>query len=124
MALAPLAAAQPTAEKPRVALVFLSNSEEREIWPYPGFDGAGRHREVIGLLESGCPGVEFVPVVVAHPGDAQKALAMKDAVDGYLVYTVTLNWGLTGVLHQVAKLGKPMLVVDEYLGGSGVFLVG
>jgi hypothetical protein len=125
MALAPLAAAaEPKPEKPRVALVFLSNSQEREIWPYPGFDCAGRHREVIGLLERGCPGVEFVPIVVAQPGDAAKALATRDSVDGYLVYVVTLNWGLTGVLHQVARLGKPMLVVDEYLGGSGVFLVG
>ena len=81
-------------ERSRVALVFLSNSEEREIWPYPGFDCAARQPEIVKLLSGSCPQVEFVPVVVAQPGDVQKAIALKDTVDGYLVYTVTLNWGL------------------------------
>jgi len=125
-ALAPLAsiAAEAQSQKVRVALVFLSNSAEREIWPYPGFDTARRHQQVIRLLREGCPQVEFVPVVVPQPREVQKALALKDEVDGYWVHTVTLNWGLTGTLAQIAKLGKPMLVADEYLGGSGVFLVG
>jgi len=117
-------AAESKPPKARVALVFLSNSAEREIWPYPGFDCEGRHREILKLLAQGCPGVEFVPVVVPSPGEVQKAVAMKESVDGYLVYTVTLNWGLTACLAQIAKLGKPTLVADEYLGGSGVFLVG
>lgn len=111
-------------EKVRVALVFFSNSAEREIWPYPGFDCARRHHEILKLLREGCPQVEFISIVVAHPGDVSKALAMKDMVDGYLVYTVTLNWGLGGALAQIAKLGKPTLVADEYLGGSGLFLCG
>jgi hypothetical protein len=110
--------------KVRVAVVFLSNSAEREIWPYPGYDCAARHQEVLKALNHGCPQLEFVPVVVPSPADVQKAIALKESVDGYLVYTVTLNWGLTGCLQQIAKLGKPMLVADEYLGGSGVFLVG
>lgn len=113
-----------TAEKVRVALVFLSNSAEREIWPYPGFDCAARHKEVVHLLAEGCPQVEFVPVVVAQPADIQKALDLNESVDGYLVYIVTLNWGLMGALGQIGRLGKPMLVADEYLGGSGSFLVG
>jgi hypothetical protein len=108
----------------RVALVFLANSAEREIWPYPGFDCAGRQREIVRLLQAGCPQIEFVPVHVAHPDNMDKALALKDSVDGYLVYTVTLNWGLQHPLLEIAKLGKPTLVADEYLGGSGVFLCG
>jgi len=108
--------------KPRVALVFLSNSNEREIWPYPGFDTARREKEILALLTEGCPNVEFVPVVVARTEDAAKALELKDKVDGYLVYIVTLNWGLGGALGQVAKLGKPLLVADEFLGGCGLFL--
>jgi hypothetical protein len=125
-ALGPLAGltADAQSQKVRVALVFLSNSAEREIWPYPGFDTAARHQQVIRLLREGCPEVEFVPVVVPQASELEKALALKDEVDGYLVHTVTLNWGLTGTLAQMAKLGKPMLVADEYLGGSGVFLVG
>ena len=110
--------------KVRVALAFFSNSSEREIWPYPGFDCAGRHQEILKLLREGCPQIEFVPIVVARPGDVSKAIALKDTVDGYLVYTVTLNWGLGGALAQIARLGKPTLVADEYLGGSGLFLCG
>jgi hypothetical protein len=121
---APAQAAEPAGKKARVALVFLSNSEEREIWPYPGYDCERRHQEVLQALRQGCPQVEFVPVVVPKPADVQKALALKDTVDGYLVYTVTLNWGLTGTLGQIGQAGKPMLIADEYLGGSGVFLVG
>jgi hypothetical protein len=74
----------------RVALVFLSNSEGREIWPYPGFDCAARHAEVLGALRKGCPDVDYVPVVVATPADVAQATALRDQVDGYLVYTVTL----------------------------------
>lgn len=124
--LGPLAARgeEPKAEKVRVALVFLANSAEREIWPFPGYDCAARQQEVIRLLNDGCPGVDFVPVIVAHPGDAAKAVAMKESVDGYLVYIITLNWGLQGTLSGIARVGKPMLVADEYLGGSGVFLCG
>lgn len=122
--LSPLAAvAKPKQDaKVRVALVFFANSAEREIWPYPGFDCAARQQEVVNSLKLGCPQVEFVPSVVARPADVAQAIALKDSVDGYLVYTVTLNWGLGGALQQIAKLGKPLLVADEYLGGSGLFL--
>ena len=112
------------AARPRIGLVFLSNSAEREIWPYPGFDCARRHKEIIALLEQGCPQVEFVPVVVPEPGQVTKATALKDSVDGYLVYMVTLNWGMMGLLGTIAGLGKPTLVADEFLGGCGSFLVG
>lgn len=124
--LGPIAAAAQTPRGPkvRVALVFIANSTEREIWPYPGFDCATRQQQIINLLKEGCPQVDFVPSVVAHPGDFAQAIALKDSVDGYLIYAVTLNWRLQGLLLQVARLGKPMLVADEYLGGSGLFLCG
>jgi hypothetical protein len=118
------AAADPTGPKVRVALVFLSNSADREIWPYPGFDTEKRHREILQALNAGCRQVEFVPVVVAAPAEVQKAVALKDSVDGYLVYCVTLVWPLTDCLPQIGRLGKPMLVADEFLGGCGMFLVG
>jgi len=108
--------------KVRLALVFLS--KPGSSWPWPGFDARGREREVLGLLKKGCPEIEFVPVVIQNPNDVQKAIAVKDDVDGYLVYVVTLNWNLQRSITQIGKLGKPMIVADEYLGGSGVFLRG
>jgi len=125
-ALAPIVgqAEEGKGKKPRVALVFLSNSSGREMWPYPNFDCPRRHAEIIKLLKQKCPQVEFVPVVVAQPAEVQKAIALKDTVDGYLVYTTTLFWSLTSTIVPIGKTGKPIVVADEYLGGSGVFLIG
>lgn len=74
------------------------------------------------MLADGCPQVEFVPVVVGKPAEVDKALAMKDTVDGYLVYITTLYWPFGATVAQLGKLGKPLLVADEFLGGCGVFL--
>ena len=108
--------------KPRVALVFLS--KQGSSWPWPEFDVKRREKEIQGLLVQGCPEVEFVPTIIQDPTDVQRALALKNKVDGYLVYIVSLNWNLQRSLSQIGRLGKPMLVADEFLGGSGVFLRG
>ena len=109
-------------QRVRVGLVFLS--KEGSSWPYPTFDVAGREKQILGLLKNGCPEIEFVPVAVRDPDDVQKAVALDDRVDGYLIYALTLTWNLRGPMSTIAKLGKPVVVADEYLGGSGLFLVG
>ena len=115
-------AGEPNDGKVRVGLVFIS--KPGSSWPFPGFDVRRREQEVIKLLKEGCPEIEFVPVVIQNPADVQKAIAQKDDVDGYLMYVVTLNWNLQRTISQIGQLGKPMIVADEYLGGSGVFLRG
>ena len=119
-----MAAETSSGDKVRVAAVFLSNIDVHEIWPYPGFDTAGRQKEVLTALASGCPDVIFVPVVVKKPTDVQQALSLKEDVDGYLVYVMTLDWSQVLALVTIGQLGKPTLVVDEFLGGSGAFLSG
>ncbi len=106
--------------KVRVAAVFLA--QVRNSWPYPGFDAAGRQREVLAVLGKACPEVEFVPVTIETAGDTAKALKLRELVDGYLVYVATLSWALGGSLAAIGKLGKPLVVADEFLGGSGAFL--
>ncbi len=123
--LAPRAqAAKKEGARARVAAVFLMSMNTHEIWPYPKFDTQGRRREVLARLSEGCPGVEFVPVAVEEAADLERATAMKDEVDGYLVYVMTLVWNQRPMIVQIAKLGKPTLVADEFLGGSGAFLTG
>jgi len=117
-----VAANEPT-KKPRVASVFLQSMATREIWPYPGFDTKARQEAVMAALTEGCPEVEFVPVTVESDADVKKAFDLKDAVDGYLVYVMTLVWPQGPAMVQIAQLGKPTLIVDEFLGGSGVFLM-
>jgi hypothetical protein len=108
-------------KKPRVAAVFLSRMDTHEIWPYPQFDTTARQAEIMQALATGCPDVEFIPVTL-DSGDASKALQLCDQVDGYLIYAMTLVWSQGPTVIQMAQLGKPTLVVDEFLGGSGVFL--
>ncbi len=115
-------AAEKPQEKVRVAAVFLA--QVRDSWPYPGFDAAGRQREILAALSEGCPGVEFVPVTVQTVADISKATALGAEVDGYLVYVATLSWGLRPALTEIAKLEKPMVVANEFLGGCGAFLTG
>ncbi len=112
------------AKEIRVATVFLANTKIREIWPYPDFDTKTRQREILALLNEGCPGIEFVPITVGSPKDIQKAIAQKDAVDGYLVYAMTLDWAFRKSIVEIGSLGKPMVLADEFLGGCGVFLTG
>ncbi|MGQ9592407.1 MAG: hypothetical protein ACUVYA_19175, partial [Planctomycetota bacterium] len=108
--------------RPRVALVFLSRSGSS--WPHPKFDVVRREGQVVALLEKGCPEVEFVPIAVRDPEDIPKAAAARDGVDGYLVYVLTLAWPLQRAIPEIGALGKPTLVADEFLGGSGSFLCG
>jgi len=114
--------AEPGGGKIRVAAVFLA--QVRNSWPYPGFDAAGRQREILAALRRGCPDVEFIPVTIETPGDTRKALDLKDRVDGYLVYVATLSWSLCGTLSAIGKLDKPLVVANEFLGGCGAFLRG
>lgn len=110
--------------KVRVAAVFLMSMETREIWPYPDFDTRARRDEILACLRQGCPGLELVPVSVEKADDVAKAIAMKDEVDGYLVYVMTLVWRQTGAIVEIGKLGKPTVVANEFLGGCGAFLAG
>jgi hypothetical protein len=113
-------AAADEGRKVRVAAVFLA--QVRNSWPYPGFDAAGRQREILAALGQGCPDVEFIPVTIETPGENDRALVLRDQVDGYLVYVATLSWALGGTLAAIGKLNKPMVVASEFLGGCGAFL--
>ena len=108
----------------RVAAVFLMSMDTREIWPYPDYNTKGRQQEVLIQLRRGCPQIELVPVTVERAADMQRVSALKDRVDGFLVYTMTLVWRHRQELVDIVQLGKPTVVVDEFLGGSGVFLTG
>jgi len=112
---------EPKSKKVRVALVFMDT--RRSSWPFPSFDVAGREKEILNLLQQGCPQIEFIPISILSDG-VNKALAMKNDVDGYLAHFPTLSWWDVPFLRQIAKLGKPMIVADDLLGGSGAFLRG
>lgn len=107
----------------RVAAVFLCSLNTNEIWPYPNFERDARQQEVLAALRAGCPGVEFEPVTITNPADLSAAAALRDQVQGYFVYVMTLDWAQTQSVVTIGQFGKPLLVVDEFLGGSGAFLI-
>lgn len=113
---------EPKGKKIRVATVFLSNINIREIWPYPGYDTKSRQDQVLRTLQDGYPDIEFIPLVAENPNDEQKLAILNDQVDGYLIYVMTLDWNQGHLITEIGKLGKPVLIVDEFLGGSGTFL--
>lgn len=120
----PLGAAEPLRPRTtRVGLVFLA--KPGASWPHPKFDVTARRQEILRMLDRGCGGlVEFVPVVIEAPNDVARAVGLKDHVDGYLIYVMTLAWDLQPTILQIGELGKPLVLADEILGGSGVFLCG
>ena len=113
----------PAASSRPVAAVFLTSLNTNEIWPYPGFDTRARQVQVMAALQQGCPDVEFLPVTVGNPADVSGISSLLDQVQGLLVYVMTLDWVQSETVAALGKFGKPMLVVDEFLGGSGAFLI-
>ena len=107
----------------RVAAVFLTSMNTKEIWPHPGFDTRGRQEEVLTALRLGCPDIDFQPLTVDNPADLAGVMALKDQVQGILVYLMTLDWAQCQTVAAIAQLRKPLLVVDEFLGGCGAFLI-
>ena len=106
-ALAPTAllAEAPKAGKTRVGLVFLSNSRGREMWPYPNYDCAARHKQILELLGKGCPQVEFVPVVVKHPADIVRIVRTGDQyqADPHIEHAIHLVGGDAAKSLEPAK---------------------
>ena len=72
----------------RVAAVFLTSMNTKEIWPHPGFDTRGRQEEVLTVLRLGCPDIDFQPLTVDNPADLAGVAALKDHVQGILVYLI------------------------------------
>ena len=95
-----------------------------EVWPYPGYEREPRIREVLDALRKGCPDIEFVSYWSEDPEDRRRYEAEIKDVDGILLHVMTLHWEFKGSMAQMAGFGKPMIVSDEFLGGSGVFLTG
>ncbi len=106
--------------KPRVRLVFSHIPPDRPCWPNIGYDYEGRKKELVELLRTKCPNVEFLPVTVQGAEQAKKLIAEDADVDGYLSYIVGI-W--TGVPAVLAGSGKPTILVDDLYAGSGEFLI-
>ncbi|MFC2156476.1 twin-arginine translocation signal domain-containing protein [Acidobacteriota bacterium] len=112
-------------KKVKVGLVSVCAPQDWNLWPYVNFDYETRKREIQEALNSGCPEIEFVPLTVEVEPDEEiprvKELAAQ--VDGFLVFMLCTNWGLTNVLlPAIAEMKKPAVFVDELYAGSGVFL--
>ncbi len=112
-------------DRPKVRLIFACWAlvQDRPTWPHIGHDMRPEIERVSKQLPQLCPEVEFVPVVLHKPEEAEKLLA-EDAktgqIAGYLVYQMN-NW--VRVMHPVVASGKPTIIAQYIYAGSGGFHV-
>lgn len=104
--------------KTRVKVVFPANEPDRPSWPYIGYDVEKRSREVLAVLESRLPELDFTPGIYRSKEQAEQAL-QGEHFDGYLVY-MTAMWA--GIAELYARNARPVIVADELYSGSGGFL--
>lgn len=109
-------------DRPKVRLIFACWAlvQDRPTWPHIGHDMRPEIERVSKELPKLCPEVEFLPVVLHSPEEAEKMLAAdaSQKIDGYLVYQMN-NW--VRVMYPVVQSGKPTIVAQYIYGGSGGF---
>lgn len=107
--------------KPKIRLVFCEADNSNPIWPNIGYDFDARRKQMIELLATGSPDLEFMSTrVVDNPEQLSKVLEQDAEVDGYLICVQGLGWD--NDIFRLCSTGKPALLVDNLFGGSGKFL--
>jgi len=109
-----------TRARARVRLIFSHIPPDRPTWPNIGYDYEGRKKELFSKLEKSCPNIEFLPVTLQNPEQAEKLLQSDRDIDGHLVYILGI-W--SGVPRLIAFSGRPTILVDDLYAGSGEFLI-
>ena len=104
--------------KTKVKVIFPANRPNEPSWPYIGYDVEKRSREVLSMLESQLPELDFTPGIYRSREQAEHAL-QSERFDGYLVYMTAL-W--TGIPELYVRNARPVIVADELYSGSGGFL--
>ena len=108
-------------QRPRVRVVFCQPRNDRPTWPNIGYDYVTREKQMLETLIGGVPNVDFLPTRMIDQSAKQAGVLAADGeVDGYVVCLLGLGWSYG--FDEIAALGKPMLVVDNLFGGSGMFL--
>ena len=104
--------------KTKVKVVFPASEPDRPSWPYMGYDVEKRSKEVLSMLKSQLPEMDFTAGIYTSIEQAEQAL-QSDRFDGYLVYMTAL-W--SGIPELYVRNAAPVVVADELYSGSGGFL--
>lgn len=102
----------------KVMVIFPADKPDAPSWPYIGYDVEKRSKEVLSMLESQLPELDFTAGVYHSRGQAEQALQNEQS-DGYLVYMTAL-W--TRIPELYVRNARPVIVADELYSGSGGFL--
>ena len=102
-------------------LVFCETTNDKPIWPNIGYDFDIRRKQLLTLLDQGCPDVQFLPTqLMDDPKQVDEVLKADSEVAGYLICIQGLGWN--NDITKLSGTGKPTLLVDNLFGGSGLFL--
>jgi len=78
-----------------------------------------RAEELARILRDGCPGIDF-EVVTMHEQEDVVALAKRSAeFDGFVVYTIGLEYMRVIYEAPLAETGKPLVIADDFLQNYG-----
>ena len=79
-----------------------------------------RARELASILADGCPGIDFETVTL-HEQEDVVALAKRSAeFDGFVVYTLGLEYMRVIYEAPLAETGLPLVIVDDFLQNYGL----
>ncbi|MEA3406788.1 MAG: hypothetical protein U9R48_01750 [Chloroflexota bacterium] len=104
--------------KTRVKVIFPANEPGQPSWPYIDYDVEARSKQVMSVLESELPEIDFSAGIYRSQEQAERAF-QDEEFDGYLVYMTAL-W--TGVTDFYLHNARPLIVADELYAGSGGIL--
>jgi hypothetical protein len=109
-------------EKVKIRLVFSHCLPEVITWPNIDYDYETHKRQVLAQLQQACPQIEFLPVWVRTPEDAEKVFQADKEVAGYVIYLAGMKGSGNELLAKLGPAGRPVVVADHVYAGTGNYL--
>ena len=107
--------------KTRIRVVFTGLKKDCPNWPHINYNVEKRADEVMAMLRSQLPDIDFTHAVYYSREEAEQGYASseKGEYDGWLIYLTTL---MTMIPVFYAEHVHPVVIADEMYSGSGEFL--
>ncbi|MGB6370814.1 MAG: hypothetical protein WBF68_07255 [Atribacterota bacterium] len=106
-------------KKPKILLIFSHLPKGIMTWPRIDYDYEKKIKEILKNLNKKLQNLDFIATVVHNTKEAEGILSEHDKVDGIVNYIIGI-W--TGAPNVIARSGKPVVLVNDVIGGSGEFL--
>ncbi len=107
----------------KVALAFYYPLRREEkpglVVQDPDYSFEARAEELTKALEDGCPGMAFSTFVFHEQADVLALAERSSEFDGFVVYTIGLEYMRVIYEGPLAETGPPLVIVDDFLENYG-----